>query len=91
MAISAKLNRSTSRALAAIGVRVLDDAHMTWVAAEVESEQALRAWFEGDTPNRTAAYLAYRAAVDREEAAARDLQRLSELTQPCQERLARSK
>ena len=91
MAISAKLNRSTSRALAAIGVRVLDDAHMTWVATEVESEQALRAWFEGDTPNRAAAYLAYRAAVDREEAAARDLQRLSELTQPCQERLARTK
>jgi hypothetical protein len=37
-----------------------------------------------------AAYLAYRAAVDREEAAARDLQRLCELTQPYQERLAQS-
>lgn len=36
------------------------------------------------------AYLAYRAAVDREQAAAWDLQRLSELTQPYQERLARS-
>ena len=91
MAISAKFNRSTSRALAAIGVRVLDDAHMTWVAAEVGSEQALRAWFEADTPNRAAAYLTYRAAIDREEAAARDLQRLSELTRACQERLARSK
>ena len=88
MAISAKRNRSTSRALAVIGVRVLDDAHMTWVAAEVESEQALRAWFEGDAPNRAAAYLAYRAAVDREEAAARDLQRVCQLTRPFQERLA---
>jgi hypothetical protein len=29
-----------------IGVRWLDDAHMTWVAAEVESEHALRAWFD---------------------------------------------
>ena len=89
MAISAKLNRNTSRALAAIGVRVLADAHMTWVAAEVESEQALRAWFEGDTPNRAAAYLTYRAAVDREEVAAGDLQRLSELTKTYKDGLAR--
>lgn len=29
-----------------IGVRVLDDAYMNWVATEVESEHALRAWFE---------------------------------------------
>ena len=64
---------------------------MTWVGTEVESEQALRAWFEADTPNRAGAYLAYRAAIDREEAAARDLQRLCELTRPYQERLARSK
>jgi hypothetical protein len=69
---------------------VLDDAQMTWIAAEVESEHALHAWFKGGASHRAAAYLAYRAAVDREEAAARDLQRLSELTQPCQERLARS-
>jgi hypothetical protein len=73
-----------------IAVRVLDDAHLTWVAAEVESEHALRAWFNGAASDRAAAYLAYRGAVDREEAAARDLQRLSELTQPCKERLARS-
>ena len=25
---------------------MLDDAHMTWVAAEVESEHALGAWFD---------------------------------------------
>lgn len=41
-------------------------------------------------PQSAGAYLAYRAAVDREEAAARDLQRLSELTPPYQERLAGS-
>jgi hypothetical protein len=89
MATSAKINRKTGYDLAVIGVRVLDDAHMTWVAAEVESEHALRAWFEGAEAGRAAAYLVYRAAVDREEAAARDLQRLSELTRPDQERLAR--
>jgi hypothetical protein len=59
-------------------------------AAEVESEHALRGWFVADAPQGAGAYLAYRAAVDREEAAARDLQRVSELTQPYQERLARS-
>ncbi len=90
MATSAKVHRHTSHELAVIGVRLLDDAHMTWVAAEVDSEHALRAWFEGGASHRAAAYLAYRAAADREEAAARDLQRLSELTQPYQERLALS-
>jgi hypothetical protein len=43
MAIPAKIDRSASRDLAVIAVRLLDDAHMTWVAAEVESEQTLRA------------------------------------------------
>jgi hypothetical protein len=90
MTTSAKINRTTSHGLAVIAVRVLDDAHMTWVAAEVESEHALRAWFKGAASHRAAAYLAYRAAVDREEAAARDLQRLGELTRPYQERLART-
>ena len=89
MATSAKkTNRQASRDLGVIGVRLLDDAHMTWVAAEVESEHALHAWFEAAASHHAAAYLAYRAAVDREDAAARDLQRLYELTQPYQERLA---
>ena len=88
MSTPAKINRNTSRDLALIGVRLLDDAHMTWVAAEIESECALRAWVDAVTPQRAGAYLAYLAAVDREEAAARDLQRLSELTQPYQDQLA---
>jgi hypothetical protein len=90
MAIPARINRNASHDLAVIGVRVLDHAHMTWIAAEVESEQALRAWFKAAAPQRATAYLTYRAAVDREEAAARDLQRLCELTRPYQERLART-
>jgi hypothetical protein len=91
MAISAKKNnRETSRDLGAIGVRLLDDAHMTWVAAEVESERALSAWFEAPVLHRAAAYLGYRAAVDREEAAARDLQRLCELTRHYPDQLAGS-
>jgi hypothetical protein len=89
MAISPRINPNTSGALGVIA-RVLDDAHMTWVAAEVESEHALRAWFDTGAPRGPGAYLAYHAAVDREEAAARDLQQLSDLTQPDQERLART-
>jgi hypothetical protein len=89
MSISAKVNRSTSRELAVIGVRLVDDAHMTWVAAEIESEHAFRAWLDAPMVEDADAYLAYRAAVDREEAAAHDLRRLSELTQPYQEQLAR--
>jgi hypothetical protein len=63
---------------------------MAWIAAEVESEHALREWIEAVGSQRGAAYLAYRAAVDPKEAAARDLQRVCELTQPYQERLAQS-
>jgi hypothetical protein len=90
MAPSARIYRNTSRDLAVIAVRLLDDAPLTWVAAEVDSDHALHAWFDAGAPQGAGAYHAYRAAVDREEAAARDLQRLAELTQPCQERLARS-
>lgn len=71
-----------------IGVRLLDDAYMAWFAAESECEQALHAWFDGTSGKRAEAYCAYRAAVDREEAAARDLQRLGELAQPCRDGLA---
>jgi len=89
MARSVKVDRDTSHDIAVIGVRVLDDAYMTWIAAEIDSEHALRAWLEAAPRVGAAAYVAYRAAVDREEAAARDLERLHALTRPCQERLAR--
>jgi hypothetical protein len=85
-----RIDRNASRALDVIAVRALDDAHMTWVAAEVEVEHALRAWFGASAWQRADAYLAYRSAVDREETAARDLQRLNALTQCSQKRLARS-
>jgi hypothetical protein len=77
----------TSREIALIGIRLLDDAYIAWIAAESEAEQALHAWFEGIAGQHGAAYHAYRAAVDREEAAACDLQRLHELTAVCVEAL----
>ena len=76
VAISGEIKREAPRSLAGFGVRLIDDAHMAWMAAEVESEHALHAWLEGARADHTSAYMAYRAAVDREEAAARELQRL---------------
>lgn len=69
--------KNTDRDVAAIGIRLLDDAYAAWAAAEGECECALRAWQESHRP--PAAYPAYRAALDREEAAARDLERLTEI------------
>ena len=73
--------------VAEIGVRLLDDAYLAWFSAESESETALRAWFGSGGSQRESAYLAYRAAADREEAAARDLERLWQLAEPCREAL----
>jgi hypothetical protein len=42
MAIPTRINHTISRALAGIAERVLDDAHMTWLAAETDPEHALR-------------------------------------------------
>ena len=65
--------------LAEIGIRLLDEAHVAWQRAELECEQALRAWFDGSPRTSADRYLFYRGALDREQAAARDLQRLWEL------------
>ena len=71
-----------------IGVPLLDDAYVTWFMAERESEQALHAWFDAASARRRLAYVTYRAALDREEAAAHDLQRLSGLPKSSQKSLA---
>lgn len=76
-----------SAEVAAIGVRVLDDAYLGWFSAEADCERALRAWCDGTGGDSSTEYFAYRAALDREEAAARDLQRLWKLTTPCRESL----
>jgi hypothetical protein len=78
------------RELAEIGVRLIDDAYMAWFAAARDCEQALAEWREPTAGTRRDADFRYRAALDREEAAARDLERLSELAKPCRDRLART-
>ncbi|MGZ4179282.1 MAG: hypothetical protein ACXVUL_01155 [Solirubrobacteraceae bacterium] len=67
--------------VARIGVRLLDEAYMAWCAAESECEEALRGWSAGTKRGGAEAYSRYRAALDREEAAARDLQKLYEVAQ----------
>jgi hypothetical protein len=67
-----------------IGVRLLDDAYMAWFIAESECEQTLRLCFEAPPARHAELYSVYRAALAREEAAAHDLRRLLELTEPCQ-------
>jgi hypothetical protein len=74
--------------LVAIGIRLIDDAYLAWFSAETESEGALRAWWQSRGSSQPGAYAAYRAALDREEAAARDLERLWSLSEPCRTTIA---
>ncbi len=74
--------------VAAIGVRLLDDAYLAWFSAESECEGALQTWWRSSGSSRSLAYAAYRAALDREEAAALDLERLWSLAEPCRTTLA---
>jgi len=73
--------------VAEIGTRLLDHAHSSWLAAEIEASITLGGWLgtAGGTlggwlgtagGSREDAYRAYVAAADREQAAADDLQRL---------------
>jgi hypothetical protein len=67
-----------------IAIRLLDDIYDAWSRAQFECHNALRAWLDsGSRPGfgsrNHAAYCVYRAALDREEAAAIDLERVSHL------------
>jgi hypothetical protein len=56
--------------------RLVDQAYLVWVAAATECARALRTWLTATSRNSADAYRTYRAALDREEAAAHDLQLL---------------
>ena len=77
--------------VAEIGIRLLDGAYLAWFSAERDSEATLHAWFHARGEQRARAYLSYRAALDREDAAARDLERLCRLFEPCADALVRDK
>jgi hypothetical protein len=78
---------NTESEVASIGVRLIDDAYLAWFGAETEAETLLRAWFQATGQRREVAYLAYRAALEREEASARDLERLWRLASGCHDTL----
>ena len=73
--------------ITATGVDSYDDTYLAWRMAALEAQQALRDWFDASAEDRVLRFFAYRAALDREEAAARDLQRLTELGRPCPDAL----
>ncbi len=71
--------RRMSREVASIGIRLIDEAYVSWCAAQMQCQTALRAWFDAGPRDRAEANSVYRAALDREQAAARDLEWLSRL------------
>lgn len=68
-------------------VRLIDNAYCAWLTAETECETALRDWFVATREHRELTYLAYIAALDREEASARDLQQVWDRASGCHEAL----
>jgi hypothetical protein len=68
----------TYREAAGSKLRQPQDLHAVWAAAEAACAQALHCWFQAEPGGRGVAYHAYRAALDREAAAALDLQRRCE-------------
>jgi hypothetical protein len=70
-----------------IGICLGDDGYLAWFTAESECERVLHAWFDASAGDRATAYCVYRAALDREEAAAQHLQRLREPAEPSCETL----
>jgi hypothetical protein len=58
-------------------LRPSGDAYQWWLAAAKDSERALRAWLDGPPRDQPDLYVAYRASLDREAAAASELERLS--------------
>jgi hypothetical protein len=65
---------------AKIGSRLADSAFMAWWSAQLECELALSAWHAAEPGRTEPAHVAYRAALDREEAAALHLEELCQLT-----------
>jgi hypothetical protein len=71
---------SVVRDVGGIAIRLLEDIYMAWSAAQLECDDAWYAWLDSGSPDHAANhYHAYLAALDREEAAAVHLERLSHL------------
>jgi hypothetical protein len=71
--------RRVSGEVASTGLRLVDEAYMSWRTAQMQCQTAMRAWFDARPRYRAEANSVYRAALDREQAAAHDLESLSDL------------
>ena len=71
--------RRISREVARLGIRLIDEAYMSCCTAQLQCQNAQRAWFDAGPRDRAEANCTYRAALDREQAAGRDLEWLSQL------------
>ncbi|MBB4663859.1 hypothetical protein [Conexibacter arvalis] len=69
---------ATADDLVAIGTRLIDEVFQSWQAAQLLCHEAFHAWCDAAPAQRAGAHAAYRAALDREEAAAHDLQRVTQ-------------
>jgi hypothetical protein len=58
---------------------IADGPYVAWHAARTDCRRALAAWRTAESRSRAAAHVVYRAALDREEAAARNLETLRRL------------
>ena len=63
-----------------VGARVADAGYSAWQFAQLECELALIAWRLAGPRRGPAAHRAYSAALEREEAAARDFEELCRVT-----------
>jgi hypothetical protein len=78
-AMIGRLRGARAARAATVGTRLAHGAYMAWKSAQIECDLALRAWHAAGPGRTAAAHVTYRAALDREEAAARDLEELSRL------------
>jgi hypothetical protein len=74
------MSKQSQHCVAMSDVRRRDNAYILWAAIESECGEALRAWSAAKPSQRASAYAAYRAALEREEAAARHLAQVSIFT-----------
>lgn len=58
----------------ALSIRRATDLHLAWLDAEDDAHEAYLAWRDGDGEEQADAFAVYVAALDREEAAARELE-----------------
>jgi hypothetical protein len=75
------MSKQSQHCVAVSDIRRRDNAYILWAATESECGQALQAWGAASPSQGASAYAVYRAALEREEAAARHLERISGSTE----------